>query len=227
MTKKLLSLFAVSAVLSAQVLTAAADENSLTSTDDAGSRLLMTFLNDVRTLSSGFEQKLVDADGNVVDDSSGTVEISRPGRFRWSYMYPYEQLLIADGLNVWSYDVDLEQVTVKPQADALGSTPALLLGGARDVLEEFDYTGYEVDENTTWVTLRPKSTENGFNRVELGFNDGRLTRMLFADNLEQTTLIVLFNTNFNVDIDAARFQFAPPAGIDVVGEAIVADVAED
>lgn len=204
----------------------AADEPADPNADE-GLRLLRTFLDDVDTLSAGFEQKLVDADGNVVDDSSGTVEIFRPGRFRWSYMYPYEQLLIADGTNVWSYDIDLEQVTVKAQADALGSTPALLLGGSRGVLDEFDYTGFFVDRETTWVTLRPKSSENGFNRVELGFNDGRLTRMLFADNLEQTTLIALFNTSFNVDIDSARFRFTPPAGVDVVGAAILADTTED
>ena len=92
---------------------------------------------------------------------------------------PYEQLLVADGLNVWSYDVDLEQVTVKPQDDVLGNTPALLLGGASSVLDEFDYAGFFAENETEWVLLAPRSNENGFTRIQLGFTDGQLSRMIF------------------------------------------------
>ena len=148
----------------------------------------------------------------------------RPGQFRWSYAEPYEQLLIADGLNMWSYDVDLEQVTVKAQADALASTPALLLGGSTDVLEDFNYIGSFEDRGTQWVMLRPKDMESGFYKVELGFTGGELTRMLFGDNLAQTTLIALVDLAFNEAIDAATFDFSPPGGVDVVGEPVALPV---
>jgi len=185
---------------------------------DEGEVLIEEFLRDVTTISGRFEQQLIDADDNVVETSAGTLDIERPGRFRWSYSDPYRQELIADGLNMWSYDVDLEQVTVKPQAEALSSTPALLLGGTTDVLEDFSYIGSFADNDTTWVLLRPKDTDSGFNKVELGFTDGALTRMLFGDNLEQTTLIALFDVAFNEPIDAAIFAFTPPDGVDVVGQ---------
>ncbi len=186
--------------------------------EDPGLALLRNFLDNVETLTAGFEQQLIDADDVVVEESAGTVEIARPGRFRWSYAYPYEQLLVADGVNVG----DLEQVTVKAQSDALGATPALLLGGSRDVLEEFDYVDSFTDRGTVWVRMRPKPSENGFTRVELGFTDGSLSRMLFADNLDQTTIIGLFDITTNAPLDEARFRFEPPAGVDVVGEARVA-----
>jgi outer membrane lipoprotein carrier protein len=186
-------------------------------TDD-GQILIESFLRDVTTISGRFEQQLIDADNSLIESSAGTLDIERPGRFRWSYSKPYRQELIADGLNMWSYDVDLEQVTVKPQAEALSNTPALLLGGTTDVLEDFNYIGSFDDKGTTWVLLRPKDTDSGFNKVELGFTDGVLTRMLFGDNLEQTTLIALFDVAFNEPIDAATFAFAPPDGVDVVGE---------
>ena len=194
-------------------------------TDD-GQILIESFLRDVTTISGRFEQQLIDADNSLIESSAGTLDIERPGRFRWSYSKPYRQELIADGLNMWSYDVDLEQVTVKPQAEALSNTPALLLGGTTDVLEDFNYIGSFDDKGTTWVLLRPKDTDSGFNKVELGFTDGVLTRMLFGDNLEQTTLIALFDVAFNEPIDAATFAFAPPDGVDVVGEPVGAPAAD-
>ncbi len=193
---------------------------------DEGEILIEQFLQDVKTISGRFEQQLIDADDNVVEASAGTLDIRRPGQFRWSYSDPYQQILIADGLNMWSYDVDLEQVTVKAQDKALGSTPAILLGGSADVLDDFDYIGSFSDRGTVWVRLRPKGTENGFNKVELGFTDGELTRMLFGDNLEQTTLIALFDVAFNEPVEEYKFSFTPPAGVDVVGEPVVAPAAD-
>ena len=191
-----------------------------------GERLLQHFVDNVHTLSGRFEQKLVDANDIVVEEANGTLEISKPGRFRWSYAEPYEQLLVADGLNVWSYDVDLAQVTVKPQQELLGNTPAALLGGAGDVLDDFTYIGSFTDRGTVWVRLRPKSTDNGFTSVELGFNDGTLRRLIFADNLEQTTLIALFDVDVNSDIAEEVFTFTPPADADLVGVPISSELAD-
>lgn len=194
--------------------------------EPADRALVESFLTNVTTISGDFRQELVDAEGNVIEESAGWLAIQRPGRFRWSYEEPYQQLLVADGLNIWSYDVDLEQVTVKPQSEALASTPALLLGGSSDVLEDFDYLGSFEDRGTTWVQLRPKDTDSGFNRVELGFTDSKLSRMLFGDNLEQTTLIALTDVRFNEPVDPQVFSFTPPAGVDVVGEPLVQPAAE-
>ncbi len=193
---------------------------------DEGRQLVENFLNDVETMSGRFEQQLIDADDVPIEESSGTLHINRPGQFRWSYFDPYQQILVADGMNIWSYDVDLEQVTVKNQATSLSSTPAVLLGGSSDVLNDFNYVGSFADRGTIWVRLRPKDTDSGFNKVELGFTDSELTRMLFTDNLEQTTLVALFDVAINEPIDPAQFNFEPPAGVDVVGTPVVADSVE-
>ncbi len=190
---------------------------------DDGKRLVDEFVGDIVTFSGDFEQVLLDPDGEVIERTTGTLEISRPGKFRWSYVEPYEQWLIADGLNIWSYDVDLAQVTVKPQAEALANTPALLLGGSEDALAQFDYEGSYTETVTTWVKLSPKNTESGFVRMELGFIDDTLNRMVFFDNLEQTTLVEFDNVVVNGEIDSLRFDFDVPADVDVVGAPAVAD----
>lgn len=188
--------------------------------DARGEELVQQFVSEVRSMSGRFEQSLVDADDEIVETSQGTFEILRPGRFRWSYTEPYEQILVADGRNVWSYDVDLAQVTVKPQAEVLASTPASLLGGSDRVLDDFTVVGSDEDRGTLWVRLEPNDPETGFRTVQLGFTDGVLSRMMLSDNLEQTTLVALFDVEVNGEIDPVRFRFTPPADVDVVGTPI-------
>lgn len=208
-------LLKITGVLSLMLVTAGA--NAQVSMDDLGRKLVNDFLTDVTTLEGDFEQSLIDREGTVVERTSGTLEIDRPSRFRWSYSDPYEQWLVADGANIWSYDVDLEQVTVKPQAEALANTPALLLGGSKDALSQFEFITTTMEEITTWVRLDPIDKNSGFNRVELGFIENQLRRMVFFDNLEQTTLVELRNVKVNEPIDTSRFEFVVPDGVDLVG----------
>lgn len=216
--KKVRSFFLIGLLSTVTCAAAAPDEAA----DMNGKELIEHFVNDVRSMSGRFEQSLVDASDEITETSSGTFEILRPGRFRWSYTEPYEQILVADGMNVWSYDMDLAQVTVKPQAEVLGSTPASLLGGSDRVLDDFDLVGSDRDRGTTWVRLRPDDSEGSFNMVELGFTDGILSRMILSDTLEQTTLVAFFDVKLNDEIDPAHFQFTPPDDVDVVGKPIEA-----
>lgn len=193
--------------------------------DEVGELLVNNFLQDVITLQGRFEQSLIDAEGAVVERSSGTLKIERPGRFRWAYSEPYEQWLVADGLNIWSYDVDLAQVTVKAQADALANTPALLLGGSVEALEQFRFDGSMVEKGTTWVRMIPIDTKSGFERMELGFFDGQLNRMVFFDNLDQTTLVALYDVKTNEPIDAEQFSFTVPDDVDLVGVPVAAELS--
>lgn len=192
------------------------------SIDDLGEKLVNDFVADVITLQGRFEQSLIDAEGAVVEVSTGTLEIERPTRFRWTYADPYEQWLVADGLNIWSYDLDLAQVTVKPQQEALSNTPAMLLGGGSDALLQFRFDGSMIENGTTWVRMRPVDESSGFNRLELGFFDGQLSGMVFFDNLEQTTLVALHDVVVNEPIDAAQFEFVVPEDADLVGVPLAA-----
>jgi outer membrane lipoprotein carrier protein len=210
----------------AGLLLAVAVHSAETATDD-GEALVNAFVTDVVTFAGEFEQSLIDPDGRLLETTTGTLEIQRPGRFRWVYVEPYEQWLIADGTNIWSYDIDLEQVTVKPQADALANTPALLLGGSGEAMDQFEYDGSFEESGLTWVRLLPVDTDSGFRRVELGFYNRQLDRMVFFDNLEQTTVVVLKNVAVNEPIDDARFEFVVPDDVDVVGKPVAANLSAD
>ena len=190
--------------------------------DELGKRLVKDFVNDVVTLEGNFIQSQTDSDGDQSDQTSGTLEVSRPGRFRWVTTEPYLHLMLADGVNIWSYDEDLAHVTVKPQIEALANTPAMLLGGSADALAQFEYVGTTVEEKTVWVRLDPKDKSSGFVRLEMGFMNGELRRMIFFDHLEQTTFVALNDLKINEPIDTARFKFDLPEDADVVGVPAVA-----
>ena len=191
---------------------------------DEGELLVEAFVTDVTTLSARFEQSVIDAEGALLDESKGSIAIARPGRFRWATDEPYEQQVIADGLNVWSYDVDLAQVTVKAQAEALASTPAMLLGGGREALDEFLVEETVVDGDVTWVRMVPRDDSSGFERLVLGFEDGELRRMVFLDNLGQQTVVELKDVVYNGAFDGTPFEFTPPEDVDIVGTPAAAEM---
>lgn len=142
----------------------------------------------------------------------------RPGRFRWEYTRPYSQLIVGDGKRLWSYDRELNQVVVKPQAQALGSSPAALLAGDNSLEKNFTLSEAGISDELEWLDALPRSTESGFERIRIGFKSGLPQAMEVRDNFGQTTLLQFNNFERNPGLTADSFRFVPPKGADVVGE---------
>ncbi|MGH8563461.1 MAG: outer membrane lipoprotein chaperone LolA [Gammaproteobacteria bacterium] len=179
------------------------------------------FLKGLVNLKAGFEQVLLDEEGVERERSQGTFYLSRPGRFRWDYERPYQQSIVADGRRVYVYDKDLEQVTVKSLQKALGSTPALLLGGEVNIEDHFVVSRGAPAEGLVWLELGPKDARaaresGGYAQIRLGFAGSSLKRMDLRDNLNQTTRIEFKNAERNPSLDPSLFTFTPPPGVDVL-----------
>jgi outer membrane lipoprotein carrier protein len=180
------------------------------------------FLQGLQGLQAEFKQRLKDRTGQVTDESSGTLAIKRPNRFRWDYRNPYEQVIVSDGTRVWMYDADLEQVTVRKLDVALSSTPAMLLSGEGTLTDNFNVTETTEQAGVTWVRMEPKRNDTDFKAVRLGFSSGKVQELKFmelADKLGQTTLLEFTNFERNPALDSSRFVFKVPAGADVIGDA--------
>lgn len=190
----------------------------LAASADSASQRLDDFFNNVQALQADFHQELFNDKGKKVKEARGTLVMQRPGKFRWDYQEPYKQLIVADGKNIWIYDSDLEQVTVKPMDAALGDTPALLLSGAQPLQEDFLITDLGASEGLEWVELLPKAPETTFERVRLGFGARDLEQMELLDNFGQMTRLRFTNLQRNGHPDPALFTFTPPPGVDVMGE---------
>lgn len=184
-----------------------------------GATRLDRYLQGLETWRARFEQVFSDERGTVRERSFGTFYLHRPGRFRWEYERPHRQSIVADGKRIWIYDPELEQVTVKPLEAALGSTPALLLGGRIDFRQEFNVTDQGKREGLTWLSLAPKDTEPQYTEVRFGFEGPALRVMELHDNFGQTTRIRFREERRNTPLDQALFAFTPPPGVDVLDAA--------
>ena len=151
--------------------------------------------------------------------SSGTFEFSRPARFRFDYRKPFEQMIVADGQNLWLYDVDLKQVTSRKQAQVLGSTPAALIASSPDLnalKKDFTLEAIADRDGLQWVQATPKVKDGQLNSVKIGFKGNDLAALDILDSFGQRSVISFAKMELNAGVSADSFQFKPPPGVDVV-----------
>jgi outer membrane lipoprotein carrier protein len=177
-----------------------------------------TFVRETQSARTEFEQKVYDSGKRLVQASSGTFAFQRPGRFRWQIRVPYQQLIVGDGTRVWIHDADLNQVTVRSMGKALGSTPAALLAGDKDVERAFELSNVGPVAGLEWLEARPRDKEAGFERIRLGMGRDGVEAMELYDHFGQTTLLQFNRLVRNPRLDPGDFRFAPPKGADVLGE---------
>jgi outer membrane lipoprotein carrier protein len=208
---------------------------------------LDAYLDNLKTLRASFLQTLADPHGREIDRATGTIVVQRPGKFRWEIHPQSTaesasgasgaggasggsgasagpggsggagQLMVCDGKNLWFFDRDLDQVTVKPVDAALSATPAMLLSGAVDVRKNFTITPAGERLGLTWVLVEPHGTEADFRRALFGFDQGELKRMILEDKLDQTATVMFDRIERNGPVNPSEVSFTPPAGADVIG----------
>ena len=179
---------------------------------------LNTFVQSVSTFKAKFNQTVIDSRGNVLEEAEGFFILERPGKFRWDYQEPYPQHIVADGTRIWFYDVDLEQVTVQSQLEALADTPATLLSGETLPADNYLLTDIPSVDGLFWVELIPKDVESNFQTITLAFDQYGLQQMIMKDSFDQKTRLTFSQTAENPELPADAFVFIPPKGVDVVGE---------
>jgi outer membrane lipoprotein carrier protein len=186
----------------------------------SGPTALDRYLDGLKSLRVSFTQSVKDAHGQLTDQSAGELLVLRPGRFRWD-VHPKGggagQLLIADGRNVWFFDRELQQVTVKPTSTALTATPALLLSGGGDVRASFEVGPTTGGDGLDWVRVTPRTADADFREALLGFAGNELKEMTLKDKLGDTAMLAFERSERNVPVTDAEVSFVPPPGADVIG----------
>ena len=187
---------------------------------DAARQRLNTFFTTVNSLQGSFNQQVYSKKGKRIQNASGIVYLNRPGKFRWVYKTPDPQVIVGDGKNIWIYDEDLEQVTIKPMSRAMASAPIAILTrkqspDAQFVVQSMPSKAAGLD----WFKLTPRRPSKDFKFIEVGMDQKTMRQMNMYDQLGQKTVIQL-NARTNVPIKGDTFYFKIPAGVDVVGKAI-------
>ena len=182
-----------------------------------GLEQLKAFVDGTRSGKSSFQQVVTSKDRRD-RTTTGVFYFLRPGRFRWSYDKPVEQLIVGDGTKLWVYDRDLNQVIVRGQAAALGASPAALLAGDNALERNFTLTDAGSADGLAMIEARPNSADGSLARVRIGFRDNLPRRMELVDAFGNTTLLTFDRFERNPTLDPSLFAFVPPPGADVVGE---------
>lgn len=184
----------------------------------AATDALKVFLTQTQTVKARFAQMVLDKNLKPLQQAQGVMQFSRPGKFRWDYQKPYEQVIVGDGSKLWIYDKDLNQVTVRKLDRALGSSPAALLSGSNDLERDYKLSNTGMDRGLDWLEALPKNKETVFERVRMGFGKSGLEAMELRDQFGQTTVITFADVERNPRIAADVFRFTPPQGADVISE---------
>ncbi len=179
---------------------------------------LRAFIEQTRSARATFTQTVTDSGGEIAQKASGTVQFERPGKFRWTYEKPYEQLIVGDGSKLWIYDKDLNQVTERKLDKALGSSPAALLAGSDDIDKYFSLNALGMKKQLDWLEARPLDQESLFDKVHMGFRGNVLEVMELYDHFGQKTSIKLSKLQRNPKSSPDMYKFAVPEGADVVTE---------
>jgi outer membrane lipoprotein carrier protein len=179
----------------------------------------LAFNSSSKTATGRFEQQVFDRAGKAVEKASGTFAFQRPGKFRWVYEKPHQQLLVGDGSKLWIHDPDLNQVTVKRIDQAMSSTPAALLAGKDDITALFTLRDAGTADGLEWVEATPKAQDTGFERVRLGLSGKTLAAMELYDQLGGRTMLRFEDLKSNVHLAPDSFKFTPPKGADVLEDA--------
>lgn len=206
---------------------------------------LKRYIAAVHSGQANFIQEVLDESGKRLKVSSGTMQFSRPGKFRWEYQKPYEEIMVGDGARIWMYDVDLQQVTVRKLDTALGASPAALLSGSTEIERDFELKNVACEAHAeaeqvepasqvagankatcskdaaalAWVEATPRTKETSFQRIRMAFNArSELMVMELYDKFGHVTVLHFSGILRNPKFPRELFRFVPPKGVDVLGD---------
>jgi chaperone LolA len=180
---------------------------------------LKEFIAATHSAQANFTQEVLDQYGKRIQSASGIMQFQRPGKFRWTYQKPYEQLIVGDGAKFWLYDADLNQVTVKKLDSALGSSPAALLSGSNEIERGFVLTEDGSRDGLDWLQAVPKAQDSGFEKVRMGFDvQAGLSIMELNDTFGNKTVLKFSAMQRNPKLSEQEFHFTPPKGADVLSD---------
>jgi len=188
--------------------------------DNQPAQALAGLIANLNTYQADFEQRVNNEYGEEIDFSAGAFSIQRPDHFRWEIKEQFPQVIVADGDHLWTYDQDLEQVTIQNQLKMLADSPLLLLTStAAELAEAFAITQVPLegkDGDNHLFLLKPKNESSVFDSVNILFEDRKLTELLMADTLGQKTTVQFSNIKLNEPLASDLFSFEIPEGVDVV-----------
>lgn len=193
-------------------------ESAAANNVSADAKKLAAILADTLTYQADFEQSVYRENSDIAEVTLGRFLIQRPNHFKWQTNEPFEQVIIADGDHLWTFDQELEQVTIQNQQSVLADSPLLLLTSSVDSLvEAFDIQQIKSKENNNQhlYALSPKKNSL-FESVHILIENKKIKEFFLVDTLGGRTSVKFDHIQLNQSIEVKEFIFVPPEGIDII-----------
>ena len=159
------------------------------------------------TFQSKFEQILRDEKGEIIDKMEGIISLDKPNSFRWHYMYPYEQIIIGNGIKIVSHDIDLNSITIRDYSNINNTAPIIMLQGNQFLDSNLELgDSYYDSEGFLWLTLQYLINDDEKYSFDVAFNNEVIAKMVIKDSLNQNMTINFFDPSFNKDLNSDLFD---------------------
>ncbi|WP_038249090.1 LolA family protein [Ghiorsea bivora] len=199
-------------MLQACLVQASTQSNAL----DKGSALGVALekLSVLQGFSADFEQVLTYAEGGK-RVYLGQLAVLRPGKFRWHYVKPYEQLYVSNGDGIWLYEPDLLQAQKLQDLGDVDPIVMQLLDGrvSLDDVQVLQHESFDDGLSSWHVRIGRKEQQV---EVWLGVKAQQLIWIESRDMLSNRNRLHLQHMK-QIPPAAEIFEFTAPEGVDVIG----------
>ena len=186
-------------------------------------QLIQTQYHSILSFSGHFKQSSFHANsGSAPREAEGEVSYKRPGKMRWLYDAPEEQLLVTNGETLWLYDTLLENVTIQKLEKLTDGTALSFLLGLGDLNKDFKRhkTSESLLKNQQGliVELVPnKETANlDFIQLEVDPRTYNLRTIALMDKQGNYRIISLDSMRYNLELEDKFFEFEVSADMEVI-----------
>ena len=186
-------------------------------------QLIQTQYQSILSFSGHFTQTSFRANSEIAPRTAeGEVSYKRPGKMRWLYAPPEEQLLVTNGETLWLYDTLLENVTIQKLEKLTDGTALSFLLGLGDLNEDFKRRKISKsllkNPQGLIVELEPhQETANlAFIQLEVDPENYNLRTIALMDQQGNYRTITLESMSYNLALEDEFFEFEVSAEMEVI-----------
>jgi len=191
---------------------------NLTHAQQSAVAQLDRLLQGIDTLAADVTQLIVESDGGILEESDIRMYLKKPDGFYWETIEPFPELIVTNGVKLWNYQPDLEQVVIEDWDNSRSELAAQLLNGRTDnladeyIIERIASTDGEQQE----FELIPIASDSVYQKISINFTASELDLIYLDSKNGQQTVWQFANIERNQPIADSLFEFEPPAGIEVI-----------
>lgn len=207
--KRLLSVFSMMVVMTITAPVFAVEKADVAT--------LKNYVQSLQTLRANFIQVQPEEAIYQQNKSVGYLVLKRPGKLMWVYQTPEQQEIISDGRNLWIFESEIDQASVRPLASVQDDFPMRWLLYNEDLEKHFEIIPGQKENGLSWFNLVPREG-TFFQSLDIAIANNQMVQVWMYQSEDNITKVEFTDIEQNNTIANNQFDFNPPKGVDVIGQ---------